>query len=121
MGDLNRISEVIIGCAIEVHRKLGPGLLEGIYQKALYIELKLAGLNYENEKVIEKQPDYHLLSILLYKKKFALALPDNNHLFAGKINNSGGVRCLRTTIDHKIDLIPELPFNICRFNDIFAR
>jgi GxxExxY protein len=53
MGDLNSISEVIIGCAIEVHRKLGPGLLEGIYQKALCIELNLAGLNYENEKVID--------------------------------------------------------------------
>ena len=53
MGDLNSISEVIIGCAIEVHRSLGPGLLESIYQKALCIELKLAGLNYENERVID--------------------------------------------------------------------
>lgn len=42
----------IIGCAIEVHNKLGPGLLESIYQKALCIELDLAGLNSETEKPV---------------------------------------------------------------------
>lgn len=52
MDDLNKISEKIIGCAIEVHRNLGAGLLENIYQKALCIELKLAGLNVESEKAI---------------------------------------------------------------------
>lgn len=34
----------MIGCAIEVHRVLGPGLLESVYQKALVIELADAGL-----------------------------------------------------------------------------
>lgn len=34
----------IIGCAIEVHRRLGPGLLESIYKSSMAIELKLAGL-----------------------------------------------------------------------------
>ena len=33
--DLNKITEIIIGCAIEVHRNLGPGLLESIYESAL--------------------------------------------------------------------------------------
>ncbi len=37
---LNSITEKIIGCAIEVHRNLGPGLLESIYEKALCFELK---------------------------------------------------------------------------------
>lgn len=46
----NEISNKIIGCAIEVHRKLGPGLLESAYQECLYYELKLQGLRVEREK-----------------------------------------------------------------------
>lgn len=36
MKNLNEITERIIGCAIEVHRHLGPGLLESIYEEGLY-------------------------------------------------------------------------------------
>ncbi len=43
---LNHLTEQIIGCAIEVHRHLGPGLLESIYESALCIELGMAGLAY---------------------------------------------------------------------------
>lgn len=35
--DINEITEKVIGCAIEVHRQLGPGLLEKIYENILYI------------------------------------------------------------------------------------
>jgi GxxExxY protein len=35
----NEISEKIIGCAIQVHRELGPGLLESSYEECLYFEL----------------------------------------------------------------------------------
>jgi GxxExxY protein len=38
------LTEKIIGAAIEVHRQLGPGFLEAIYEKALIIELKKRGL-----------------------------------------------------------------------------
>lgn len=42
----------IIACAIEVHRKLGPGLLEKLYEEAMVIELELAGLKVQqNVKV----------------------------------------------------------------------
>ena len=37
----------IIACAIEVHKKLGPGLLEKLYKEAMCIELQLAGLKVE--------------------------------------------------------------------------
>ncbi|HEY3323935.1 MAG TPA: GxxExxY protein [Planctomycetota bacterium] len=47
---LNGLSHLIIGCAIEVHRRLGPGLLESIYVDALCIELERAGLSYERQK-----------------------------------------------------------------------
>ena len=35
----NQITEAIIGCAIEVHRTLGPGLLDSAYEECLYYEL----------------------------------------------------------------------------------
>jgi len=41
----NEISEKVIGCAIEVHRQLGPGLLESVYEEALCYELSKAGLS----------------------------------------------------------------------------
>lgn len=41
----NAITERIIKCAIEVHRQLGPGLLEGVYEEALAIECELDGLH----------------------------------------------------------------------------
>jgi GxxExxY protein len=46
----NEISKIIIGCAIEVHKQLGPGLLESAYQECLYYELIQAGLNVQKEK-----------------------------------------------------------------------
>ncbi len=46
----NEISKKIIGCAIEVHKQLGPGLLESAYQECLYYELKQAGLKIKKEK-----------------------------------------------------------------------
>jgi len=43
------LTEKIIGCAIEVHRRLGPGLLESIYESALCIELEHCGLKFERQ------------------------------------------------------------------------
>ena len=47
----NEISKIIIGAAIEVHKVLGPGLLESAYQECLFSELKNKGL-----KVIKEKP-----------------------------------------------------------------
>ncbi len=46
----NELSTMIIGCAIEVHKQLGPGLLESAYKECLYYELKQAGLKVQKEK-----------------------------------------------------------------------
>lgn len=46
----NEISEKVIGCAIQVHRELGPGLLESSYEECLYYELVQAGLLVEKQK-----------------------------------------------------------------------
>ena len=45
----NDISYKVIGAAIEVHKKLGPGLLESAYQECLFYELKELGLNVKKE------------------------------------------------------------------------
>jgi len=50
---LNPISEAIIGAAIEVHRGIGPGLLERVYAEALHHELTLRGIGFAREVPIE--------------------------------------------------------------------
>ena len=47
--ELNQITEKIIGCAIEVHRHLGPGLLESSYESCLYHELIDSGLRVKRQ------------------------------------------------------------------------
>ncbi|HZP48362.1 MAG TPA: GxxExxY protein [Vicinamibacterales bacterium] len=46
---INPITDRIIGCAIEVHRTIGPGLFESIYRSALAIEFAAAGLQFVKE------------------------------------------------------------------------
>jgi GxxExxY protein len=46
----NEIAERVIGCAIKVHRELGPGLLESSYKTSLQFELNDQGLVVETEK-----------------------------------------------------------------------
>ena len=48
----NPLTHKIIACAIEVHKKLGPGLLEKLYKEAMVVEMELNGLKAEkNVKV----------------------------------------------------------------------
>ena len=46
---INEISYKIIGCAIEVHKELGPGLLESVYESCFIDELKNAGLSVKSQ------------------------------------------------------------------------
>jgi GxxExxY protein len=47
--DLDRLARLVIGAAIEVHRELGPGLLEGVYEKALCIEFDLRKIPFKQQ------------------------------------------------------------------------
>lgn len=49
LESLNEITEKIIGCAIEVHRNLGPGLLESIYEKTICYELSENNLSFKQQ------------------------------------------------------------------------
>lgn len=49
MESNDQLTEQIIGAAIEVHRVLGPGLLESIYEEALIVELSLRGVACERQ------------------------------------------------------------------------
>ena len=48
--DINKLSGKIIGAAIEVHKALGPGLLESAYESCIYHELSLGGFSLERQK-----------------------------------------------------------------------
>jgi GxxExxY protein len=71
LGSVNEITSRIIAAAIEVHRTLGPGLLESVYHSCLLYELRLAGLNVESEKKIPvvykgiALDSYHVLDLLV--------------------------------------------------------
>jgi GxxExxY protein len=52
----DELTEKIIGAAIEVHRLLGPGLLESIYEEALCMELQLRGISFQRQ--VEVDVDY---------------------------------------------------------------
>ena len=64
------LTERIIGAAIEVHRRLGPGFLESVYEKALIIELKKRGVALQNQLEIvilydEKEVGQHRLDLFV--------------------------------------------------------
>jgi len=47
---INELTGQVIGAAIEVHKALGPGLLESVYEDCMAVELKLRGLLFERQK-----------------------------------------------------------------------
>lgn len=49
---LNDLSYKIVGCAIEVHRHLGPGLLESVYQDCMKQEYKIKEMNFKSQLLV---------------------------------------------------------------------
>ena len=65
-----RLSYRIIGAAIEVHKHLGPGLLESVYEAALCAELRLRDINFERQRRIrisykEQDLGYHVVDLIV--------------------------------------------------------
>lgn len=57
----DELTEKIIGAAIEVHRILGPGLLESIYEEALCVELQLRGINVRRQVEVDVNYKQHII------------------------------------------------------------
>jgi GxxExxY protein len=55
--DLNELTHRIIGLAIDIHKKLGPGFQEKIYEQALLKEFERAGIGFEKQKVVRVDYD----------------------------------------------------------------
>lgn len=86
--NLKKLTYKINGAAIDVHRELGPGLLESIYHKCLAHELSLRGLQYFSEltlpvfykgivvelKAVEKVLPVHEAQLLTYMKLMSAPL-----------------------------------------------
>ena len=70
ISDLNKLTEQIIGIAIRVHKQLGPGLAEKIYQRIMYLELKKTNLKFAREyKIVvmwgKAIVGYHLVDFII--------------------------------------------------------
>ena len=80
-SELNKLQYEIIGAVIEVHRHLGPGLLESVYHRCLKHELTLRGIFFESElktyinyKDMEEKDEDTLRCDLLVEKAIVLEL-----------------------------------------------
>jgi len=80
------LTHKIIGCAMEVHKKLGNGFQEVIYQRALAIEMQAQGLNFEREKTMSiyyrnydigtRRVDFFVEKLIMVELKARLELND---------------------------------------------
>ncbi|WP_125718444.1 GxxExxY protein [Flavobacterium ustbae] len=75
----NEISTIIIGIAIQIHRTLGPGLLENVYKECLFHKIKQRGLFVEKEKPMplvfeEIKLDCGYRIDLLVEKKYVIEI-----------------------------------------------
>ncbi|MGN6492329.1 MAG: GxxExxY protein [Agriterribacter sp.] len=90
----SELTSRIIGCAIEVHKRLGNGFQEVIYQRALEIELKLANITfvrefempifYRDQQIGKRRVDFFVEGIVSVELKAMIRLEDGH--FAQAIN-----------------------------------
>ena len=71
--ELNKLTDKIINIAIDVHKYLGPGFIERVYEKALAIEFKERGIKYTRQKEIEVK---YRSNILLGKQRIDFLVED---------------------------------------------
>lgn len=85
INHLNKITDLIIGSAIEVHKALGPGMLESAYQKCMVYELREMGLHIQSEVPVpviykEIELDYGYKIDLLVEDAVIVELKSVEHL-----------------------------------------
>lgn len=75
----NEISKIVVDIAYKVHTKIGPGLLESVYEEIMFCEIKNYGLKVERQKAIpvfwkEKQLEIGFMADLIVENKVIIEL-----------------------------------------------
>lgn len=117
----DEISKIVIGCAIEVHKTLGPGLLESAYQECLFYEIQKRGLKVEKEKPLpiiykEVKLDHGYRIDLLVEDKVVLELKTVDAFM--DVHLAQMLTYLKFG-SYKLGLL--LNFNVCRLKDGIKR
>ena len=117
----NEITQQIIGAAIEVHRQLGPGLLESAYEECLCHELTIRKLNFERQKPIplvykETKLDCGYRLDVLVEGKIVVELKSTDGL--GPIHEAIILTYLKLS-GHKLGLL--INFNVSLLKDGIKR
>ena len=117
----DEISGIVIGCAIEIHKKLGPGLLESAYQECLCYELRNKGLHIQKEKALpiiykEIKLDHGYRCDILVENKVVLELKTVEAL--NEVHMAQILTYLKIG-GYKLGLL--LNFQVCRMKDGIRR
>ncbi len=117
---LKDVTEKIISCCMEVHSKLGPGLLENIYEEALVYEFDLRKIRYERQKQIQlrykgKEIGFHKIDFLIEDKVILeiKAVEGINEIFKAQL-----LTYLKA-MDKKVGLL--INFNVLRLKEGIRR
>ncbi len=108
---LDALANTVIGAAIEVHRQLGPGYLESVYEEAMAVELSLRGIPYVRQpgfKVNYKgQPVGHSRLDFLISNELVVELKSVDQL--GPVHTAQAISYLKAT-GHRLALL--INFNV---------
>jgi len=84
--EYEKLGKIILDCAFEVHKELGPGLLESVYEECLVMELRSKGLNVDNQVYLPvyykgKKLDRFFKMDILVEKIIVLELKSSSGLY----------------------------------------
>ena len=85
--EYEKLGKIILDCAFEVHKELGPGLFESVYEECLMMELRNRGIKVENQVFLPVyykgiKLDKHFRIDVLVEKMIALELKSANGIYA---------------------------------------
>ena len=85
--EYEKLGKIILDCAFEVHKELGPGLFESVYEECLMMELRNRGIKAENQVFLPVyykgiKLDKHFRIDVLVEKMIALELKSANGIYA---------------------------------------
>jgi GxxExxY protein len=110
----------VIGCCMNVHRELGPGLVEQIYQRAVELELRVAAIQFEREKrfkVIYREKCLYIHRLdLVVEERLMIELKAVERLHP--VHTAQALSCLRIS---KLKLCLLINFNAAILKDGIKR